>query len=155
MLRHAIVLSLILLVAGCGRVGESRLNPFNWFGQDESQATTIAPEAVVDPDARVLVATVSELTVLRRPGGIIVSARSVPPAQGWFDAALVPTTLGSQPLDGVLSYTFEARPPETATRISTEASRELIVGRFISEFDLAGVREIHVIGAENTQVSRR
>ena len=42
----------VFLVAGCGVMRESRLNPFNWFGRGEPRETV---QAATPQDARLLV----------------------------------------------------------------------------------------------------
>lgn len=142
-----------LALAGCG-LGESRLNPFNWFGSDEETETVADIALPVDSDTRPLMPVISSLTIERTPGGAIIRATGLPPEQGWHDAALVSETRG-QPVDGVLTFAFRARPPRTRTRASTEQSREVIVGRFVSDITLATTREVRVIGAINGRTVRR
>ncbi|MBM9593040.1 hypothetical protein JM664_00755 [Rhodobacteraceae bacterium MCCB 386] len=138
-------------VAGCARIGRSRLNPVNWFGRAERVETVAAPvQGVSDP--RPLVPQVTNLTVERNPGGAIVRATGLPPVQGWHGAALVPVPNAGQ---GVLAYQFRALPPAGPTRVSTERSRELVVAVFLTDQALAGVREIQVSGATNALAARR
>ena len=60
-----------------------------------------------------------------------------------------------RPIDGVLTYSFRARPPLEPTRVSTVQSRELTVAVFVSEITLAGTREIRVTGSQNSRAARR
>lgn len=146
-----IFLTCALVLSGCARVSESRLNPFNWFGSDSEEQTVAAVEERADP--RPLVADVTSLAVERTPTGAIIRATGLPPQQGWYGAALVPDTDG--PVDGVLSYRFRAVPPFTPTRVSTVRSRELSVAVSISQITLAETRVIRVIGARNVRTVRR
>jgi len=154
-----------ILLAACGGSGSGgssggsfgsggNLNPLNWFRSDPAEDTVEAVNIQVRADQRPLVAEVTALVIERMPGGAIVRATGLPPEQGWHTAGLVSDT-GGAPVDGVLVYSFRAIPPATPTRVSTQQSRELIVARFLSEFDLAGVRQIRVVGARNSRVARR
>ena len=152
--KHLIGLCLIFLVAGCARVSESRLNPFNWFGGSE-EVQVLVEDPIFELDPRPLVESVTDLTVERTPGGAIIRASGLPTTQGWYDGELVPTTEDAVPVDGVISYTFRIREPETPTRVSTPQSRAVIVGVYLSEFELRNVRAIEVIGRTNTRTARR
>ncbi|NGQ92621.1 hypothetical protein G5V65_17140 [Rhodobacter sp. HX-7-19] len=142
-------LGIVLMVAGCGAIRESRLNPFNWFGRAEPRETvaTAAPQ-----DERLLVAQVVSLSVDPYSTGAIVRARGIPPSQGWWDAELV-----ARPLDenGVLVFDFRVFPPITNTPEGTPRSREITVAAALSNVKLDQVREIVVQGATNALSSRR
>ncbi|MEK6217038.1 MAG: hypothetical protein N2B03_07460, partial [Boseongicola sp.] len=105
-------------------------------------------------DQRPLVAEITALVIEPMPGGAIVRATGLPLEQGWHTGELIIET-GEEPGDGVLVYAFRAVPPATPTRVSTQQSRELIVARFLSDFELASVRQIRVVGARNSRVARR
>ena len=146
-----------LTLGACGRVAESRLNPFNWFGRSEPvAATTLAPAggyAELPQDGRLTVAQVTGLEVTRAPGGALVVARGLPPTQGWWDAELV--ALDGGPVDGVLTFAFRVAEPPEARRVSTPQSRELTAGLFLSDQRLAGVRRIVVQGTANSRAVNR
>ncbi|MDJ0628839.1 MAG: hypothetical protein QNJ44_11315 [Rhodobacter sp.] len=144
-------LVLVATVAGCSRVAESRFNPFNWFGRSE-QATAVTTNPNADP--RPLIGQVIALRVEQVPGGAIVRATGLPNRQGYFDGALVPLNR-ELPQDGVLSYQFRISAPFQPTRVGTPQSREVLVGRFVSEQTLQGVRQIRVSGAANALAVRR
>ncbi len=150
------LLILALVLAGCGRLRESRINPFNWFGR--SQTTTVAVGEPAVPgrpgDPRILVAQVTDMEVARQPGGAIVRATGLPPTQGWWDASLVAENSGL-PVDGVLTYRFVVDQPREATRVSTQQSREVTAAAYLSDIKLEGISQIVVLGAENSQSSRR
>ena len=78
--RRFVVLGLGLALAGCGRIGQSKLNPFNWFEKSEPRETIVLPGEQTDP--RPLVDTVLSMQVEPIPGGAIVRARGVSPTQG-------------------------------------------------------------------------
>ena len=94
---------------------------------------------------------VSRIAIDTAPGGAILRAVGLPPTQGYFEGALVLTR--SEP--GVLTYAFRIVPPTAASRVSTERSREVVVGLFLSDQTLEGIREIRVQGARNARGLRR
>jgi hypothetical protein len=151
------LLILALVLAGCGRIRDSRLNPFNWFGRSQEVRVVAAADAVVPGkpgDPRILVAEVTEMEVARQPGGAILRATGLPPTQGWWDAELVAEN-GGEPVDGVLSYRFVVDQPRGATRVSTPQSREVTAATYLSDIRLAGVTRIVVLGTANSRSSKR
>lgn len=153
MTRNALFSLLIVgLVAGCG-LGQSRLNPFNWFGGDESVPREQVVEQAAD-DPRPLVSQVTSLKIDRTAGGVLVTATGLPPTQQYYDGELVPLN-DELPVKGVLVYELRATKPPGTPRVSTAASREMSVGTFISDQALAGVRSIQVLGAQNSRSVRR
>ena len=140
--------ALILSLAGCGAVRDSRANPANWFGR-AAEAPARAVEDARDP--RPLVA-VTALEVAPTAGGAIVEARGLPPAQGWWGADLVPLEDGDP---ATLTYELRAVPVPVARRVGPAPSRELVVATFASDIALAGVRRIRVDGAGGARVAAR
>jgi hypothetical protein len=156
MTRQAAILTLAMAVmlSGCG-FGQSRLNPFNWFGASPEEETLEPVFLQERQDRRPLVAQVTALEVERTPGGAIIRATGLPPVQGWYGAELVNEDRDGRPIDGVLTYSFRAIPPREPTRVSTVQSRELTVAVFVSDITLAATREIRVTGALNSRATRR
>ncbi|MFE3837469.1 hypothetical protein [Pseudogemmobacter sonorensis] len=149
--RALAALSLLALVAACGSVRESRLNPFNWFGRSEPRAERVVlPEKPADP--RSLVSTVLSMEVDRLSSGAIVRATGLPPSQGYWDAELV-----AQPVteSGTLVLEFRIFPPVAPQPQGTQVSREVVVATHLSNIRLRDVREIVVQGAENARAVRR
>lgn len=143
-------LCLTMTLTACSRIGNSRLNPFNWFGGSQEAAQAADPVGL-PVDKRLLVATVTELALERMPGGVIIRATGLPPTQGYWDAELV-----ARPLeDGRLVYDFRIFPPITDQAVSTPVSREVTVATFLSDAKLANINEIAVQGASNARASRR
>lgn len=151
-----------VLLAGCG---QSRLNPLNWFGR--SQEVPVSNEtgpvnpliprksafARKDPVYNgQLVASIREIKVEPVPGGAIVRATGLADRQGYWDVRLELQNDGI-PVDGKITY--EMRAVAGAKTLGSERSRLLTVAAFITEQDLAGVRSIEVIGAQNSHLSRR
>ncbi|KAJ55851.1 hypothetical protein ACMU_08745 [Actibacterium mucosum KCTC 23349] len=145
------LLTACLVLTGCARIGQSRLNPFNWFGRSTSEEVeVVTPTTIRGP----LVAQVTSMTVDKAPGGAIVQAVAVPPEQGYWRAELVI----ADDIDvetGTLVLYFTAFPSPLKEPAGSEFSRELTAGLFLSDQTLAGVRTIAVRGASNQQTSRR
>ncbi|WP_309664621.1 hypothetical protein [Tabrizicola sp.] len=148
--RQIALLSLCLLLIGCGGFRDSRLNPFNWFGRSEPRETIVLPAAA--EDKRPLVEAVLTMAVEPIPGGAIIRATGQTPTQGWWKADLVPQPLTE---DGVLVFEFRLLPPITNTEVNTPRSREVTVGLYMSDIKLEAVREIVVQGATNARTARR
>jgi hypothetical protein len=149
-----LTLSMALALSGCG-LSETRLNPFNWFRSGPDVETLDPVELTESTDTRPLVAQVTALEVERTPGGAIIRATGLPPEQGWYDAELVNEDRDGNPVNGVLLFSFRARPPLEPTRVSTVQSRELSVAVYVSDITLAATREIRVTGALNARTARR
>lgn len=142
-----------LVLSGCG-ISESGLNPFNWFGQEEEVETITDPNIAAVIDDRPLVQSIESLVLERLPGGVIVRATGLPPTQGWYDAQLVREG-GASAGTGVVVYSFRARPPEGPTRVSTQQSRELLAGAYLSDTELEGLSSIRVLSATNARAVGR
>ncbi|MDO6725337.1 hypothetical protein Q4544_00175 [Cognatishimia sp. 1_MG-2023] len=164
----------VLLVSGlvltsCGTVRDSRLNPFNWFGRAEAVETTSAKE--INPliprekesifrrgeteYAGTPVSTINGLVIERVSGGAILRVRATAALQGAFEVVLEPENEDELPVDGVLTYRVLAIQP-TGFRQGTVQSREINAARFRTDQELAGVRTIRVMAADNAlQVRRR
>ncbi|WP_022704778.1 hypothetical protein [Pseudorhodobacter ferrugineus] len=137
-----------LALGACSSISNSRLNPFNWFGGSEETVTLLveAPQ-----DSRLLVSQVTDLTLERMPGGVIIRATGLPPTQGYWEAELV-----ARPVDdGQITFDFRVFPPITAQISSTPQSREVTVATYLSNIKLDSIRQITVQGANNARTSRR
>ncbi len=147
-----VLLTLTVALGGCGRVRESRLNPFNWFGGGARAEAPVAPTAAVSADKRALVAQVTGVTFDRYPGGTIIRATGLPPSQGWWDAELV-----ARPVDenGVLVYDFRVFPPDAGAGTGPAQSREITVAVAISDIKMEPIRRIVVQGAGNALGANR
>lgn len=157
-------LALTLATAGCGRIRDSKINPFNWFGKDRAeQAQTLAPSGgypvkVGKPGQRE-VAQVASLSVDKTPAGAIITAMGLPPTQGFWDTDLVPLNDGKPDETGSVTYIFMVTPPPAdsadARRVMNPQSREVSAAAFLSNQKLEGVRKIVVQGAGNARSVRR
>jgi len=147
------MLALLGLLAACGGLRESRLNPLNWFGGDREEKI-VTVETVVVADPRPLVAEIVSLRADRVPGGAIINVVGLPASQGFWHPVLVPLK-DEKPDKGVLAYEFRLLPPPGATPTGNKRSREVVVGHFVSTQTLNGVNRIQVRGAKNRRTVRR
>ena len=152
--RPVLTLMLCTALAGCGDVGSSNLNPFNWFGGGSDVEIAVTPEGVpIDP--RPLIDQVVDVAAERVPGGIIVRATGLPPTLGYWSADLVPADPDLRPDEnGVVTLDFRALPPVVAQPPGSPSSRQIVTGYFLSEQTLRGVRAV-AVRAERTTRSFR
>jgi hypothetical protein len=146
-----------LVLAGCGSIRESRMNPRNWFGSSESETRDDRPDLgpVSDVvDNRPLVPDVTAMTIERTSSGAIIRAEGVTPTAGWWDAELVPENHG-RPQGGVISYRFVAAAPRTPVPDTGPRSRTVTAVHTISEVLLETTAEIVVVGGANSRRVRR
>ncbi|OAN74611.1 hypothetical protein A8B82_17790 [Sulfitobacter sp. EhC04] len=163
---------LTLTLSACGAIRESRVNPFNWFGQSRSVATAAAPEQTnpliprrggfFSRAGKEEVAylgrpfeQVTDLTVERIPGGAIIRATGLAARQGIYAVQLTPENDEQEPVDGVLTYRLEGVRPDKNTPVGTKPTREVTAGRKLTDQQLRNVRVIRVEGALNAQETRR
>ncbi|MBS9718709.1 hypothetical protein ACFFUT_09525 [Pseudohalocynthiibacter aestuariivivens] len=151
-----ILLVSAILLSGCSRVRESRMNPFNWFGQGERRqaAAVVTPAQQLAIEQGNLIAEVTDLRIDPAPGGAIVRATGLALTQGYYNAQLVAQNKG-RPVDGVITYFFRAEPPDGREPVSTPQSRQIVVAKFISNSKLETIQQIQVLGAQSSLVSRR
>lgn len=143
-----------MALADCGRLRDSRINPFNWFGHSRATAATAALAPGEAADGRQLISQVTALEVTHMPTGAIVRATGLPPTQGWWKAELVADN-HAIPVDGVMTYRFLVFQPEDITDTSTPQSREISAAAYISTVKLAEVTRIVVQGETNSRESGR
>lgn len=146
----ALILALALGLSGCAKIGQSRLNPLNWFrsGQPTMPVTLYVPK----DDQRILVAKVLALKIDRNLNGAIIRATGLPPTQGWWKADLVKV---DQEDATKIVYEFRLYPPVTPEAAGAEASRRITVARSLSNVQLEGIDTIVVQGATNALSARR
>ncbi len=148
MLRAALILSVIVSLAAC----DSRINPLNWFGGDREQRVRVDPD---DPsrvtliDSRVFISEITQLSVEQTTAGAIIRATGVAPSQGYFDAELVMI----ERTESSVVYDFRVAQP---LGNGLQGIQDIFVGTELSVGELAGVRTITVIAANNRRtVTRR
>ncbi|MCL4065006.1 hypothetical protein M3484_00240 [Pseudomonas sp. GX19020] len=150
MIRKATAVCLLLTLAACGGMRDSRLNPFNWFGTSEPAEKVVIKET--PQDSRERVQTVLDMKIEQVSSGAIVRATGLTPTQGWWEASLVP-----QPVtpEGVLVLDFRISPPFETQPVNTQRSREVTVALHLSKIRLANVRKIVVQGANDARSAGR
>ncbi|WP_439139123.1 hypothetical protein [Roseicyclus sp.] len=149
MLRMILALALMTSLAACS----TRLNPFNWFGNDREERVRVSETVTENPrDRRFLVSEVVAFAIDPTAQGVILRAIGRPQTQGHWEADLVEVARE----DGALVYEFRVFPPPSPAPAGTPQSREVITGLELSNFALRGIRTITVVGAENRRtISRR
>ena len=166
----ATLLSLTLVLSACG---ESRLNPFNWFGN--SRETVPVENASDNPlipqndrgglfslrAAREAAAVyrgqpvdrVTSLVIEQVPGGAIVRSEGLSRVQNSYDVRLTLVDAGAE--SGSLTYRLEAVIPENAIQGGSERQRSVIAAASLTDQQLSGVRVIRVQGLENAREASR
>lgn len=166
-----LLLAATLTLGACGMVRESRVNPFNWFGQSRSEpvqqvenTNPLIPKSGglfsrARTDEAVYIGRpfeqVTDLTVERIPGGAIIRATGLAARQGIYAVQLTPKNEAELPVDGVLTYRLEGIRPSKPTPIGSKPTREVTAARKLTDQQLAGVQRIRVEGQLNAQVARR
>lgn len=147
-------LAALLALAACGN---SRLNPLNWFGGGATQTVVLAPAGgwAERADPRPLIGEVTQLALAPNPGGAVLTATGLAPRQGFWNGALVSQTGNRPDEQGVLHLDFHIAPPPGPTDVNRPQSREVVVGLYLSNRKLAGLREIRVRGESNIRSLRR
>ncbi|MGC8202307.1 hypothetical protein ACP2AV_06345 [Aliiroseovarius sp. PTFE2010] len=152
--RIIFVLCLAGMLAACGRVSESRINPLNWFGnaRNETAAAGLLPADYNAEDPRPYIAQVTDLRIERTASGAIVHATGITPLLGYWDAELV-----SVPSDdpSVLTYQFRMAPPSDNAMNGTPQQRTVHVGAALSNRALDDIRTVRVQAAANALSVRR
>lgn len=167
-----LLLALTVALTACGSIRDSRVNPFNWFGQADSE-----PVAAREVNTNPLIPTggglfsraraeediylgqpfeqITDLTIERVPGGAIIRATGLAARQGLYAVQLTPENEDETPVDGVLTYRLEGVRPSRATPAGPVPTREVIAARSVTDQQLRGVSRIRVEGQQNALVSRR
>ena len=154
------VICLGLMLSGCARLAESRLNPMNWFGRSAPVVNTtpagelrplVPAGAGVAAVARVAIDQIVELQLEPTRSGAILRATGLAATQGFYNAELV-LAAGE---NGNVVYDFRVMAPAGFEAIGTEASRRITVALELSAAELAGIRSVTVRGVQNARESRR
>ncbi|WP_299731536.1 hypothetical protein [uncultured Tateyamaria sp.] len=156
-------------------IRDSRVNPFNWFGNSRSDPIERDARAEVNPLIPVNergglfrstrdkvveyrgspVDQVSGLVIERVPGGAIVRATGISSYDGPYGVQLTPATEGTEPVDGVLTYRLEAERPSELRRATSTRVRTVTAAVHLSDRELRDVRVIRVEGVRNAQTTSR
>ena len=150
----------MLVLAGCGRMGDSNWNPMRWFG-GSSQPQTLAPEGgyptQVD-DGRVLLAQVTSAKWDPLYEGRLLTVTGLAASKGWWNVALVtevPMPSGRIRPDenGVLRLRLVGKPPLPDTFAAANppnpASDPITAALTIPNTVLPSLRQVVVSGAGN------
>lgn len=143
-------LTAVLLIAACGQGGGSGWNPLNWF-QPSVRVETMEAAPPVPGDPRPRIDQVIAVSIDPMAGGAIVRATGLPATQGYWEAELV----RADDEEGRIIFDFLIIPPLTPQAVSTQPSREITAGAFVSNRDLETAREIIVRGERTSRSSRR
>ena len=152
----------LLILAGCS----SNANPVNWFNNDPPDESVLEPIDAANPlipDRGGLfsrdgtpppylgspIDTVTDLSLERVPGGLIIRATGQTSANGAYNARLTPSNSDELPVDGVLTYRLEAQ------YTSVNGARTITVARQLTDQELAGARTVRVEGLQNALERRR
>lgn len=155
-----------LAVAGCGRMGDSGMNPFRWFG-GANQPTTLDPKGgypTQNQDARqpIFRVTAARWEPLYEGGMLVVTG--VAATKGWWDAALiteVPMPSGRIRPDenGVLRLRLVGHPPPQntfeAAVPATPATDTITVSMTLSHSALSNLRQVVISGGSNSVTLRK
>jgi len=122
---------------------------------DQNNQTGAVGRHTPDAGGQVLVSVLKEARLEPAHGGAILYATALARHQGYYNARLYSETGTTPDEDGVLKLEFRAQAPGGQTPISTERSRLITAGLFISGQNLAAARNIVVIGRRNQIVLRQ
>ena len=156
-----------MVLSGCSRLRDSRLNPGNWFGGGSSRPVASAASEtnpLIPRETRIRrrdrrevytgtpVDQVTDVRIETTTAGAIVRVTGVSLQQGAYDVRLVADNDGD-PVNGVLTMRLMAVQPRDTPQGSPRL-RTLHAGRFVSNNDLAISNTIRVIGARNERSAR-
>ncbi|MDO5703473.1 MAG: hypothetical protein Q4G49_00120 [Paracoccus sp. (in: a-proteobacteria)] len=170
MKQTAPLLIVTLLVAGCGRLGDSAgaLNPTRWFGGGGSSArtTTLEPDGGYrsTAPARPGIAQVTGASWQPTSEGRLLIATGMALTKGYWRVALVaetpdPTGRLRPDTDGVLRLRMVAEPPATgdpaAQMPANPAVDTITTAVAIPNATLARLRQVTISGANNAVTLNR
>lgn len=155
-----ILLLSVSVLAGCS----TNANPVNWFNRDAPDEDILEPidaDNPLIPDTSGLlrrdeselgfqgstIDAITDLIVERVPGGILIRATGRAGTQGVFNARLTPLNEDELPEDGVLTYALQAENKQLGG--GAPETREVIVGRKLTDQEISEVRTIRVEGLQN------
>ncbi|EAQ03594.1 lipoprotein, putative [Pseudooceanicola batsensis HTCC2597] len=152
-----------LVLTSCGRIRDSRINPFNWFGRAEATEIEGTARNPLIPrrrgfsirdteDNRTPIAQITGLTVERLPGGAIVQVTGVSARQGAYNVALEPVEGVEVPPD-TRRYVLVA--DQRVNPVGTTLSRTVTAATKLTDQELEELRQIEVVGGQNVLTTRR
>ncbi|MBU2993564.1 hypothetical protein Q4555_13015 [Octadecabacter sp. 1_MG-2023] len=153
--------AVLITLSGCARLSESRMNPFNWFGNSREVTEASTPQDVrplvnqsnrtITVDGRELLHSVTELRIERSATGAIVRATGIAPTQGYYNAELVNAGVSN----GVLTLEFRAQAPSSFEAQGNTRTRQISAAYIIDSADLSGIRSVRVQAQTNARTSGR
>ena len=167
MIRSLLLLSTCVMLAGCGRMGDSSLNPMRWFGGGGATGpTTLEPEGgyVNRVGDRLPVPQITGARWEPTVEGRVLVVTAMAPVKGWWNLALVTET--PQPpgrvrpdADGVLRLRLVGAPPPAdsadARRAAQPGPDTLTVSYPLSTEVLGRIDAVTVSGGNNAITLRR
>ncbi|MCP5087677.1 MAG: hypothetical protein GY952_12855 [Rhodobacteraceae bacterium] len=127
--------------------GGSSAGSFGLFPNRQNKNLT--PAQKVASDHGNFVPVVSDVRVEPVKAGAIIRVTAKASRQGYYDVVLLAPGGLEPDENGVITLELRAKQPEHWTPTSTERSRKIVVGRFISIQKLRRTRAINVIAAQN------
>ena len=140
---------------GSGRPsdGGSSAGSFGLFPNRQNRAVTPAQQVVLDHGD--LVPVVADVRVDAVKAGAIIRVVAKASRQAYYEVRLRAVGRFEPDENGVITLELRARQPRFWTPASTERSREIVVGRFISSQKLSRTKKIIVIAAQNEIIVSR
>ncbi|WP_410219292.1 hypothetical protein [Paracoccus sp. (in: a-proteobacteria)] len=146
-----------VILSGCGRLGDSGLNPFGWWDGSSSAPASLEPEGgyLSAADERPGIPLILSVEWQPLAEGRLLVARGFAPVKGYHSAALVsqrsqPGDRLSPDADGVLRLRFVATPPvPDSPRVSLSAdpaTDTIVVALPFSFRQLGRISAVEVIG---------
>ncbi len=159
-----VIIFLTPLLSGCGGDGESRWNPFGWFGgrdgQVESESTKDVNPLLPRRASRnerptksydgVVVDNVLELKIEPTRSGAIILATGLAARQGAYDVRLIAEDESQSPQNGVLNFRLLTLYPDGKAATGSSQSRRVFVAQSVTSQVLREVRTIRVTAANNS-----
>ncbi|MBU2957450.1 hypothetical protein Q4511_12020 [Paracoccus sp. 1_MG-2023] len=153
-------------IAGCGRLGDSRANPFGWLPKHSRPAPSIDPEGgyVSASDARPGVPQILSAAWEPLNEGRLLVVQGAAPVKGYRDAALIPVRPQARgklepDADGILRLRFVALPPEegnpAAGLPANPVTDPINVALPLTHRQLARLTGVEISGATNVVTLRR
>lgn len=155
MTKAYIVVSACLVLAvgpGCARIGQSRLNPLNWFAPRTAEINSFSIQRPADP--RPLIEMIVSGTLEPLPSGAVVRATGRAASQGYWQANLVVAGLDDAG-DLVIEFrAFPALDAQAAGGDSPPRTREITAAVSLRADTLASAKRIVLRGAQNEKTLR-
>ena len=147
-------LCILVTVAGCARISNSRINPLNWFGKSEptpvavasSEIRPLVPEnrSIVTIDQRSMVDTITAASIERTNDGAILTATAVTIGAPYNAQLRLESVIGN-----TATYSFVAQ------NAGGNAPTAITVAEKLDHSQLASIRTIVINGANGGRQIRR